>query len=219
MDGAAAGLEELAGLINFRVGAWQDFGYAEPPTPECATIPPLGERSAKAIEAGHEAVKDIDQLIARLHQVRAQLVERASPGRGHTRRPCGRDAGRAPGRCPVNGPEHWREADLILTSDPCEYGCPHGGCQHEMRMIARAQVHATLALAAAVVDGPAVMRPEDRDEWDRATSRLEPEESEAAGDTQRLDRIRVLLAKFDWEHDDRQLALEAIERIVDGGQA
>jgi len=74
LDDAAAGLEELAGLINFRVGAWQDFGYAEPPTPECATIPPLGERSAKAIEAGHEAIKDIDQLIARLHQVRAQLV-------------------------------------------------------------------------------------------------------------------------------------------------
>ena len=74
LDDAAAGLEELAGLINFRVGAWQDFGYAEPPTPECATIPPLGERSAKAIEAGHEAIKDIDQLIARLHQVRVQLV-------------------------------------------------------------------------------------------------------------------------------------------------
>jgi hypothetical protein len=69
-----AGLEELAGLINFRLGAWQDFGYAEPPTPDCATIPPLGERSAKAIEAGHEAIKDIDQLIAQLHQVRAQLV-------------------------------------------------------------------------------------------------------------------------------------------------
>ncbi len=74
LDGAAAGLEELAGLISFRVGAWQDFGYAEPPTPECAAIPPLGQRSAKAIEAGHEAVRDIDRLIARLHQVRALLV-------------------------------------------------------------------------------------------------------------------------------------------------
>ncbi len=74
LDDAAAGLEELAGLINFRVGAWQDFGYAEPPTPECATIPPLGEHSAKAIEARHEAIKNIDQLIARLDQVRAQLV-------------------------------------------------------------------------------------------------------------------------------------------------
>ena len=74
LNDAVAGLEELAGLINFRAGAWQDFGYAEPPSPDCAAIPPLGQRSAKAIEAGHEAVKDIDQLIARLHQVRAQLV-------------------------------------------------------------------------------------------------------------------------------------------------
>jgi hypothetical protein len=46
--------------------------------------------------------------------------------------------------------EHWREADLILTGDPCEYSCPHSGCVHEMRMIARAQVHATLALGIAV---------------------------------------------------------------------
>jgi hypothetical protein len=74
LDAARAGLEELAGLINFRVAAWHDFGYAEPPAPDCATIPPLGERSAQAIEAGHEAIKDIDQLIARLHQVRAQLA-------------------------------------------------------------------------------------------------------------------------------------------------
>ncbi len=68
------GIEELAGLIHFRVGAWHDFGYENPPAPDCATIPPLGERSAAAIKAGHEAIKDIDQLIARLHQVRAQLV-------------------------------------------------------------------------------------------------------------------------------------------------
>jgi hypothetical protein len=78
----------------------------------------------------------------------------------------------------VTGPEHWHEADLILTgnADPCSYGCPHTGCMHEMSMLARAQVHATLALAAAVVDGPAIMRPEDRDEWDRATGRLEDAE-------------------------------------------
>jgi hypothetical protein len=74
LDGAASGLAEQAGLISFRVGAWQDFGYAEPPAPGCAAVPPLGERSARAIEAGHEAVRDIDRLIARLHQVRAQLV-------------------------------------------------------------------------------------------------------------------------------------------------
>jgi hypothetical protein len=45
------------------------------------------------------------------------------------------------------------------------------------------------------------------------------DEDQAAEDTRRLDRIRVVLAKFDWEHDDRQLALEAIERIAEGGQA
>jgi hypothetical protein len=45
------------------------------------------------------------------------------------------------------------------------------------------------------------------------------DEDQADDDTRRLDRIRVVLAGFDWEHDDRQLALEAIERIVEGGQA
>jgi hypothetical protein len=49
--------------------------------------------------------------------------------------------------------------------------------------------------------------------------RLGGEQDQAAGDTRRLDRIRAVLAGFDWEHDDRQLALEAIERIADGGQA
>ena len=67
-------LGELAGLIHFRVGAWAEFGYADPPSPECAAIPPLGQRSASAIRAGHEAVADIDALIARLHETRAQLV-------------------------------------------------------------------------------------------------------------------------------------------------
>jgi len=43
-----------------------------------------------------------------------------------------------------------------------------------MRLIARAQVHALLALAEAYVAG-ATMRPEDRDEWDRVTGRPEPE--------------------------------------------
>ena len=75
----------------------------------------------------------------------------------------------------MTGPEHWSEADLILSGDPCEYGCPHTGCPHEMRMIARTQVHALLALTEAYVAG-ATMRPEDRDEWDRVTERLEPGE-------------------------------------------
>jgi hypothetical protein len=56
----------------------------------------------------------------------------------------------------MTGPEHYREADLILTSDPCSYGCPHSGCEHEAAMIARAQVHATLSLAAITAAAEAV---------------------------------------------------------------
>ena len=37
-----------------------------------------------------------------------------------------------------------------------------------------------------------------------------------ADDARCLREIRGLLARFDWEHDDRQLAPEAIERIVTG---
>ena len=47
----------------------------------------------------------------------------------------------------MTGPDHFREADLILTGDPCSYGCPHSGCEHEASMIARAQVHASLRAA------------------------------------------------------------------------
>ena len=43
-------------------------------------------------------------------------------------------------------------------------------------------------------------------------------EDQAAEDTRRLDRIRVVLDGFDREHD-AALTLLAIERIVDGGQA
>ena len=41
----------------------------------------------------------------------------------------------------------------------------------------------------------------------------------SAEDGRRLAAIRDVLARFDWEHDDRQLALEQIERIADGGQS
>jgi hypothetical protein len=40
-----------------------------------------------------------------------------------------------------------------------------------------------------------------------------------AEDTRRLAEIRAVLGRCDWEHDDRQLALEAVERIADGGPA
>jgi hypothetical protein len=37
-----------------------------------------------------------------------------------------------------------------------------------------------------------------------------------ADDARCLREIRALLARFDWERDDRQYALEAIERIAEG---
>ena len=36
----------------------------------------------------------------------------------------------------------------------------------------------------------------------------------ANGDSAKLAAVRDVLAAFDWEHDDRQYALETIDRIV-----
>jgi hypothetical protein len=68
------GIEEAAGFLNFRIGAWHDFGYVTPPTPDCKAIPPLGERSAEAIKAGHGAIEVIDEIVRDLYQVREQLL-------------------------------------------------------------------------------------------------------------------------------------------------
>jgi hypothetical protein len=72
--GFSHGIEELAGLINFRVGAWHDLGYETPPAPECKPIPPLGERSAEAIKAAHAAIGAIDELTRQLYALRSQLA-------------------------------------------------------------------------------------------------------------------------------------------------
>lgn len=69
------GVDELAGVLNVRIGAWNHFGYVNPPAPNCKTIPPLGERSAAAIKAGHGAVEVVDEIIRELYDVRAQLVD------------------------------------------------------------------------------------------------------------------------------------------------
>jgi hypothetical protein len=72
----------------------------------------------------------------------------------------------------MTGPEHWREADLILTgnADPCSYGCPHSGCPHEMAMIGRAIAHGLLALGSAVItETLPMLTPAARHEWLKAT--------------------------------------------------
>jgi hypothetical protein len=69
------GLAEQAQLIVWHVGVWHDLGYPEPlPSPGCHPIPPLGERPASAIKGGHDAIRDIDELIRQLHALREQLV-------------------------------------------------------------------------------------------------------------------------------------------------
>lgn len=71
----SAGLAEQAELIQWHVGVWRDLGYPEPlPSPDCNPIPPLGRRSAAAIEGGHEAIKDIDAMLRQLHALREQLA-------------------------------------------------------------------------------------------------------------------------------------------------
>jgi hypothetical protein len=73
----------------------------------------------------------------------------------------------------MNGPAHFREADQILTEERCDYGCPHAGCAHEMAYLTRAQVHATLALTAAVIAGARqVMKLSELQAWDKA---IDPE--------------------------------------------
>jgi hypothetical protein len=47
---------------------------------------------------------------------------------------------------------------------------------------------------------------------------LAEQQARQQDDARRLADIRQLLGGFDWEYHDRQLALEAIERIVSGGQ-
>lgn len=76
----------------------------------------------------------------------------------------------------MTGPEHYQEAERCLLGDSCEYGCPHSGCEHEMRLIARAQAHATLALTAATAPDPASREYKNPDlgAWRDAAAATEP---------------------------------------------
>jgi hypothetical protein len=73
-EDASTSLTDMAETIQWHVGVWHDLGYASPPTPECKPVPPLGERSAEAITGGHQAIRDIDAMLAQLLRLRSQLV-------------------------------------------------------------------------------------------------------------------------------------------------
>ena len=53
----------------------------------------------------------------------------------------------------MTGPSHYREAERLLASDPA-CTCERTDCPHGAVLIAEAQVHATLALAAATALHP-----------------------------------------------------------------
>ena len=102
---------------------------------------------------------------------------------------------------------------------------PPGGAQHPVNPELAARCTAAAAVLAdykaAVASAPAI-RPPGREWMLRLASVLEDLLAvlgDPAGDSRRLEAIRAVLAAFNWEHDHRQLALEAIERIADGGQA
>ena len=71
--GEWAGIEDATGLLAVRIGAWNHFGYAAPESGQAA-IPPLGERSAEAIKAGHGAIEVIDEIVRELHSLRDVLI-------------------------------------------------------------------------------------------------------------------------------------------------
>jgi hypothetical protein len=71
---ASAGpYEDAAGLLAVLLGAWNHFGYAAPENGQAA-IPPLGERSAEAINDGHAALEVIDEIVRDLYRLRNQLI-------------------------------------------------------------------------------------------------------------------------------------------------
>jgi hypothetical protein len=74
---------------------------------------------------------------------------------------------------------------------------------------------------AELAEGDREMATLEARNWLRAALRCgiaAPGSGAGAEEARRLNAIRGVLARFDWEHADRQLALEAIERIADGGQ-
>ena len=77
MSGTAewGGIEDTAGLLAVRIAIWNDTGYPEPlPFEGAHPIPPLGQRSADNIKAGHGAVEVIDEIVRDLHRLRDRLI-------------------------------------------------------------------------------------------------------------------------------------------------
>ncbi|MEV8523223.1 hypothetical protein AB0451_03545 [Streptomyces sp. NPDC052000] len=82
----------------------------------------------------------------------------------------------------MTGPEHFREAERLLAESQTIVR-PHdeGPCEADRR-IAEAQVHATLALAAATALPPGTAGTGSRGNWVNAVHGLSPEAGERDDD-------------------------------------
>jgi hypothetical protein len=72
----------------------------------------------------------------------------------------------------MTGPENYDEAQRLLA-DGLDCACPRADCEHAAVVLARAQVHATLALAAATalkVTTPEGMNSADKQAWREAAA-------------------------------------------------
>jgi hypothetical protein len=95
-------------------------------------------------------------------------------------------------------PGSWGDGNLRLLEDACRAaGVQLGAYDHRILVWLTGWEPATCAVIAGLIT--------------RAHA------SRAA--TGQMAEIRAVLAAFDWEFDDRQLALEAIERIVTRGES
>ena len=109
----------------------------------------------------------------------------------------------------ANCPHCWQR-----PGRPCTGRCPVSAELNARRTAAAAVLG---DYRAAVASAP-LTNPPGREWMLRLASVLGDLLAAHDEDARRLDAIRGVLAGFDWEYHDRQLALEAIERIADGGE-
>jgi hypothetical protein len=99
---------------------------------------------------------------------------------------------------------------------------PQGACEDHLNDLDLADAYRDLATGLAEAMQPtsepavrispaALPRPDDDEDDDEDDGQA----GEPGADNRRLGEIRALLARFDWERDDRQYALEEIERIAE----
>jgi hypothetical protein len=72
----------------------------------------------------------------------------------------------------MSGPQHYAKAEEHLAAAAAIETDGHDDSMSAWHQ-RQAQAHATLATAAASAASRAIMRPEERDEWDRVTGHLE----------------------------------------------